>query len=546
MNKIIDLQETSPNFWKAKYQGNYGTYIIKVETDGKSLGVFSCTCSSDYYPCEHIRIVREAIGERMDSSKKGRGKGLFEDVVEKITEPDLREFVIRYGLHNASFQQAVMVEFTPGQESETSSNSYLEIIRCALENIYFDSDDIYDYQYECFEISALDQWLDKAGEYIAQGNYPEAILIAKACIEAYAEWINTIDCDVEDYTREDYAYEPFRLFDKAYNNGYLTAENLLEYCQTEVVKEKYEKTSIKASFNDLIMNLTEVTDPEAFIAMQDRLLLELDDKTSYKAEGILKRKINFYKKRGEYEAAQKIAVENIQIESFRKEVLKNWIVEGRLKEAKALVDEYIRTKEHDRFYAGGYNSCWDEYLLEIARLEGDSTEIRRITRKLVDRSFQPAYYRIYKSTFQVNKWVAEMEELIQHYEKMDSRFSTNVADLLVEERKTDRLLTYITQHLHVEKVGLYYRYLTPEFPEKTLALFKRAMDEYLKNTGKEIYENATRYFGSMLEIEGGKKMVNQMIEEYRVLYKNRKAMIEVFERFGKSHLPVHTNSRERI
>ncbi|MFP3043705.1 hypothetical protein LQZ19_17985 [Treponema primitia] len=42
MSDIIDLKETSPNNWKAKYQGNY-VYTIKIVTDGKKLSRFSCT-----------------------------------------------------------------------------------------------------------------------------------------------------------------------------------------------------------------------------------------------------------------------------------------------------------------------------------------------------------------------------------------------------------------------------------------------------------------------------------------------------------------------
>ncbi|MDR1238780.1 MAG: SWIM zinc finger family protein, partial [Treponema sp.] len=65
MSDIIDLRETSPNRWQAKYQGNYGVYTIKIATDGKHRGEFSCTCPSDYYPCKHIAIIEEAIAERI-------------------------------------------------------------------------------------------------------------------------------------------------------------------------------------------------------------------------------------------------------------------------------------------------------------------------------------------------------------------------------------------------------------------------------------------------------------------------------------------------
>jgi len=54
---ISDLQEISPDVWKAKYRGNYGTYTIKIKNDGNKTVDFSCSCPSDYYPCKHIPMV---------------------------------------------------------------------------------------------------------------------------------------------------------------------------------------------------------------------------------------------------------------------------------------------------------------------------------------------------------------------------------------------------------------------------------------------------------------------------------------------------------
>ena len=68
--KIIDLHEIFPNTWKASYSGNYGTYTIKIKTDGKKTTDFSCSCPSDYYPCKHIAMIEEAIRERIAKNSK--------------------------------------------------------------------------------------------------------------------------------------------------------------------------------------------------------------------------------------------------------------------------------------------------------------------------------------------------------------------------------------------------------------------------------------------------------------------------------------------
>jgi hypothetical protein len=47
---IVELHRIAENQWKAKYQGNYGVYTIKITTNGKKTVKFSCFFPSDYYP----------------------------------------------------------------------------------------------------------------------------------------------------------------------------------------------------------------------------------------------------------------------------------------------------------------------------------------------------------------------------------------------------------------------------------------------------------------------------------------------------------------
>ena len=533
MNKIIELQETSPNFWKARYRGNYGTYTIKIETDGRNTRNFSCSCPSDYYPCKHIPIVQASINERIHRNKVKPEKPVFESVVRGISLHDLQEFVIRFGSHNSSFQQAVLLELTPQQKQHGNIN-YSEIIRCALEDIDFDMDDIYDYHYDSFEIDVLDQWLNKSREYIEQDNWKEAILIAKACLEEYAEWTRRIDVDPDGYISEEYLYGPFDILEKAYEAGCLTAEELLAYCKKEVGKNKYDSVT-QDLFNDLVMNLTQDTDPEAYISMQDRLFSSLSDKNSYEAKQILERKIDFYKQRGDAQTAQRILEENLQIEDFRQIIVKEMIADNKYKEAKRLINEYIQSKDTNNSF-NGYHSCWDEYLLEIARKESNTKEIRRISRKFIDRAFHLKYYQLYKSTFSEDEWATENEKLIKHYQKGNNWFISSIADIFVEEKQTARLLAYLTKHLRCNILEQYYKHIADEFPEETVALFKQAVDEYMRNTGRDVYENSVKHFESMLNVKGGEDVVKQMIGNYTMQYKTRRTMIEVFTRFSKSRL----------
>jgi CO dehydrogenase/acetyl-CoA synthase beta subunit len=103
--------------------------------------------------------------------------------------------------------------------------------------------------------------------------------------------------------------------------------------------------------------------------------------------------------------------------------------------------------------------------------------------------------------------------------------------LLLFEKQAERLMKYIEKYLHVNKSEQYYTAFADDFPEKTLALFRRSIDHYAQTTGRGIYEHIVSLFKKMVKIKGGSEVVREMITQYRILYKNRKAMMEIINRF---------------
>ena len=201
---IIDLQEISPNVWKAKYRGNYGTYTIKVKTDGNKTVDFSCSCPSSYYPCKHIPMVEEAIRERMAKSRKNGDEHeiTIDSLLKDLSKKELCDFIVKQAQYIPQLKNTILLEFAhkanKKETVETNNNNYTQLLRDALDGLYFDYEDI-EYDYDCIEIDVLDQWLDKAQNYVEQNNPAEALLIWKACIEEYAAWCKESDCEVIDY-----------------------------------------------------------------------------------------------------------------------------------------------------------------------------------------------------------------------------------------------------------------------------------------------------------------------------------------------------------
>ena len=531
-NDIISLQETSENNWQAKYRGNYGIYNIKIKIDGNKTDTFSCSCPSDYYPCKHIGIIKEAIDNRIAKNNPARRDKenaiTVEEVLKDVPHKELIDFIVRHAKHNPEFTNTIFLEFLHKSTVE-QANNYSVVLHKALKNIDYDYDDLYEYHGNLIEIDILDEWFAKAKEYIIQKRFDEAIAICKACIEEYAEWMEEINDDIIDYLDSFYQERPFELIKEIASTSEINADELFRYCITEMCKTKYAGSAMYDDFNNLLMELacTENNSAE-FIALQDQLLQNATDKSSYEAQKIVERKIMFYRKNNQPETAWQLVLENIQIESFRKQAVKQKIAEKKYAEAKKLIADFLSTRQSDSFH--NYEE-WNELILSIAQKEDDIPVIRKISYAFIENYFKEKYYRIYKSSFNTNEWENELQNIIDHYERKGKFFNNSVADILVEEKDAFRLMEYIDHHLSAERMEKYHSHFAIIYPEETLGLFRKAINQYAeKNTGRNHYEYIVSLFKEIVCIQGGKEMVTTMIAQYKNQYKNRRAMVEIFNK----------------
>ena len=533
MNRIIDLQEVRPNSWKAKYKGNYGVYTIKIDTLENKPEKFSCSCPSDYYPCKHIPIVQQAIREHINEVANNNDEKMIKQVVDTIPIADLRKFIVRTALHNSTLKQAILLELSDKYADFEEVVDYHQLIKSTIQGTYYDMEDIY--YSDCFEIDGLDEWLSKAEDFVKEGNYSDAVTIAKTCIEELAEWIDNNEDEINllDYMSEDYIYIPLSILNDVKDAGYLKPEELLDYFQTEIKKSKYRSSGVYRCFEDEMLNLTKEISPEAYLKNRQEEFEQLDDKTSYQAKNILDDIIKYYTEQGEEGKAWDVVSNNVQIDSYREKVVLKFIEEKDFKDAKKLVNEYIDNRKKTGYL--NHPDKWDGYLLTIAQKENKPNDIRKAAKVLIYDNFDSIVYKAYKTTFEVKEWTIEMEKLIKHYCK-SSGFSYNAANLLVKENLIERLLKYMEQGDSPNVLQKYYKHIASIFPERTIALFRKTIDRRLGNTGREVYEHIIELFKDLLNIPGGKKELIEMIAHYKTVYKNRRAMVEMFDTFCRRKL----------
>ncbi|MDR0865050.1 MAG: hypothetical protein LBO74_08985 [Candidatus Symbiothrix sp.] len=528
MTDIFDIQQTAENRWQAKYHGNYGAYTIKMTLNENLKPTnFSCTCPSDRYPCKHIGYVQEAIKEYIKRTEKlpktNSQIPTAEDVLKNVSLDELRTFVLQKAKYSEDLTNAIMLAFA-GKLSKSNENVYIPILRKALSNISFDMEDYYEYE-ESFDLEILEEWHKKAQNFVKQENYTEAVLICKACIGEYATWLQQQDSEIFDYISPDCESDFFDLLQNLADAGKMDAKALYDYCKTEMTDKKYHNGDFLDEFNNLLAHLAPQVNPDEFINSQKLLLKHETDKTSYEAERILRRMIDFYNNNKQPDKAIELIESNVLIESFCKQTVEKRIAEKKYSEAKKLITDYILKRNPN------YLRDWNEYFLTIAQKEKDTPTIRKIAFGFINQRFDEKQYRIYKSTFTPEEWSVNLEKLLKLYEEPSNKwnsFKSNIADLLFAENATERLLNYIEKHPSPEIIEKYHKGFANEFPEKTLILFRQAVDKYAENNlGRDKYEYVNQLLRLMKKIPNGEKLVKEMVAQYKTIYKNRWAMIEI-------------------
>ncbi|GAP71228.1 hypothetical protein SAMD00024442_1_45 [Candidatus Symbiothrix dinenymphae] len=547
-NDFSDIQQTAENKWLAHYHGNYGIYTVKIEfdSDGQRRN-FSCSCPSDHHLCKHIGYLEAAIQTQAAQfdAKHAQNELTVEAILQYVSLDELRTFVVKKAKYNSDLAKAITFEFAeklkkPAKTIDASAddeatdaeatdeNFYKPLVEADLNEVEFDAERFYDYDYDSdrdVDLSILRDWLNKAEKFVEQQEYDDALLVCKAVIEAYADWYEEADGEICDNIFLDYQQDFFDLLGKMAENEQIDKPSLYEYCKQQLSEHEDSFYDRNNMLNDLMGLVAHAANPDEFVKLQNDLLENVSNKTSSEAGKIVKRLYKFYLSNNQKDKADKLVEENWQIEYFFKLAVEKRIAEKRYDEAKQLILRFKRLPDTS------YESKWNGYLLTIAQAEKDVPAIRTIAFEFIKNTFDKQYYRIYKATFSDEKWQDAFENLYNHYDKppKDGWHSDNcnIPNLLLAEKLVARLVDYIETHLSATMMEEYYAHFLEEYPEKTLELFRKAVDMAATDSGERSYHYVCRLLKLIKGLPNGAIVVSQIIDNYRVMYKRRHLMMEL-------------------
>ena len=200
------------------------------------------------------------------------------------------------------------------------------------------------------------------------------------------------------------------------------------------------------------------------------------------------------------------------------------------------IDRYFEKKEYDRVLQvldesieldKAYRGQVLEYIQkkkEIYRLQGNkSAYIEQLWKLVLEQSAGDLdIYKELKAQYSEKEWLIKREEL---FKKLPP--NAHIDRLCKEEKLYDRLLAYVLKSSGLYAVQSYENVLKKEYPKQILSKYQGEVNKMASCTGnRKHYADLVALLRRMKRIKGGSEIVETIVEEWKIKYRNRPAMMD--------------------
>lgn len=557
---VLEIEEESPGEWIATVCGTEN-YEVTVSMEGNEIIAWECDCPYDGNICKHVvatllairdsrnKVARFLSAKEVDSQvsipEKNAAKMVMDEEVEQIllfAEPDkLSDFVLKYASSHSDFKSALLETFLPKKPVAKLSVDYqMEIEKC-FNSAYKNGSKrgrYYEPEIDWDEVSGkVDGYLAKATLLLQRQDLEEAATIALQILRSIGN--NYIE-EYFLYNDDDIDFEI-----SCEDAGDLLLEIVKHSGASQVLKENILNEATKIS--------KMVTYREYELYDMDELVQQIMLSVQSKEEALLS--INhFIEERKEHRELYKLVLRKVEIlEELGKRVEAEttlseflYLPEIRRRETKKLLDGKCYEKAISMLNEGiviaekageyGILREWREQLLSIYEEVHDITKVIEMCRLLfIHTNGSLDYYHKLKSLISSTDWKEYLSTLLQETTFFDYWGSgNNKAEIYIEEKEYDKLFSFLStvEYRRLDALVQYASHLNATHSSEILSLFTDDLRVYAeKNLGRNHYEYIARVLRAMRKLNGGKDAVKQLVEEFRVLYKRRPAMMQELGEF---------------
>ena len=530
---VSEFTTIDTNEYEAIVEGSED-YTVNLIVENDIVVSHSCTCPYDFGPvCKHEIAVlfymlqnELNLSENKPKKKKATKKPTVENqiktILQSLDQDALQKFIIEQCKQDKKFRNYFLVTFehiNQKLDAEFYRNQIKEIVKASSDKHGF-----IDWHNMKYLNRALEPLIEKLESYKLSNNFEQAFFLSATLLEEMTKAFDFADDSNGDIGYfVDTALEALHDIVSSDNLDATLKKEIFEYCIHIYNKKLF-------SGWDWHLGILEVAEKLVESEKEVDVLISCLQKTKdgYETEAAQVTILNLLQKYKTPAEVHQFINKNISNYRIREIEIKRTINDKNFEYAKKLCFDGI---EVDKIDKPGIVIDWYRYLLKIARLENEVSEIiKQATYLFVnDSRSEEDYFELMRENTPAERWDSDVEKLINHI-KAQSKNTWNSRSLIrkiyIKQQWWNRLFELLKQTESLENIETEEEYLAKDYASELIQMYSNRLKNYVeKFIGREHYQKACRYLRRMKKL-GGETEVNSLIEHFRKTYPMRKALLD--------------------
>ena len=510
----------------------YGTEIYEVQIeidDNGNVEDMSCDCPyAEENNCKHMVALLYYLENdgKVESKKAIRNTDNYDKILDKISENEIKEFVLEKIYENFDFQNEFRSHFVQYFEKTPKKVYEKRIAQSIYQAIgrkgFIEYNETYKFS------NAMYDYIQEANNLIKHNEYQAPFWIASLILEELPD----LPIDDSDGTTSYVESECVEVIEK-----------ILEKCKNDSVIKEIFNWIIESIKNDTLGDYSDGIEKvldEHFIEDKfvnerlkiiDEKIQELEQQedhySEYKLEELIKTKIALLYQLGMDKEAIKTIKENIYYVPIRRMLIDIERKNENIDKVEKLLKEGMKIALKQGHY--GTVTYYIEELLSIYKEHNQKEKYKNLVEETLFKysrgSFK--YYKKLKDLYTEEQWKNMRDNIIKILQSDGEGYHRDdLRQIYIEEQYYEKLYHSVMTTPLFEIVVKYEKYLKKDFEKQLLEEYQKIVNEKARFTGKRNYEDVRKILQHMKTLKNGEKLVEKMVEEYKIKYANRRLMLE--------------------
>ena len=519
----VDQIQKTDHGWKAIVHGSED-YEVEITEENGSIKAMQCTCpyAEDGSYCKHEAALLFELSEEDDliDEESSEDVQTLDEMIDAMREEDLREEMKRIVSEDRHIRDRIYSRYRTGKAGRKEVNRIHHMLAdLAME--YGDRYGFIDWRSGFGYADAFTACLkDAIPPLLDNGDY----MIAFEALEKAFYVLNTVEMDGSGGEHGMIADEIAGWWTQAIH---LASEEEREKMHQRL--EELNENSSHMICSDTIEGVLEnaFDDPKYLNALLEDVRNKLSNPSlsDYEIRTNLKKYRNFLERSGndtgELEQWLNEHADLTEVKQYRYEQA---VIENDIPEQIRLLEELIEPDE-DTWRLRD----WRKKLLELVRKAGDTGKEKELLTKILmqQNAESKEYLQRLRSLSDGKTWPSTRDRYLSNHPSLK-------AEIYYEEKEYRKLMDTLKDS-PVNETDKYLPVLKDRYPKEVRKIYMNHLHRLIQRSpGSYLYNEMEKYLQTAASLEGGRKEVLALCDQWIETYPSRKAMIRMLQRVKKN------------